>query len=179
MARQFRICKREGFAFAAIGMAITVVSVMGSNRAAAATAATAPTCDARSTVVWLMDRGNPGAGSAWYTVALTNLSAHPCDVRGYPGVSAVDLARRQLGSAAARNARDPVRTVTLGAGASAQFLLQVHDPGFFPRAKCRPVRAAALQVYLPGSTRPNVIPVPLGACSLTGPVFLRAAAVTG
>jgi hypothetical protein len=41
----------------------------------------------------------------YYTLRLTNLATVPCSLRGYPGVSAVDLAGKQLGSAAGRNAR--------------------------------------------------------------------------
>ena len=136
-------------------------------------------CDARNTVVWLEARGDPGAGSAWYTLGLTNLSAHRCSLRGYPGVSAVDLGGRQLGSAAGRNPRTPVQTVVLAPEGSGQFLLQVNDPGFFPRGSCPPTTAAGLRVYLPNATSASVVPVPLRACSRAGSVFLHATAVKG
>jgi len=119
-----------------------------------------------------------GAGSSWYTVAVTNLSTRGCSLRGYPGVSAIDLARRQLGTPAGRNPRDPVRTIVVAPGASAQFLLQLHDPGFFPKASCGPATAAGIRVYLPNTTRATVVPVAFGACSRRGPAFLHATAVT-
>jgi len=129
-------------------------------------------------VVWLKDRGNAGAGSVYYTIGLTNLSARSCTLRGYPGVSAIDLAQRRLGSPAGRNPRDPVRTVLIPTGESAQFLLQLHDPGFFPQATCRPAMAAGLRVYLPNAFTSSTVPVPFRACSRVGSVFLRVLAVT-
>ena len=144
----------------------------------ASSASSAAGCDARKVVVWLESRGNAGAGSVWYTLGLTNLSGRRCTLRGYPGVSAVDLARRRVGSAAGRNPRAPVRTVLLAPGGSARFLLQLNDPGFFPRAACPPTTAAGLRVYLPNATTATVVPVPFRACSRTGEVFLHATAVT-
>ena len=142
-------------------------------------AASPSVCGPHSTVVWLESRGSPGAGSVYYMLRLTNLSQGRCSLRGYPGVSAIDTAGRQLGSAAGRNARYPVRTILLAPGKSAQFLLQLNDPGFFPRSACRPSTAAGLRVYLPGVTAATVVPVPFGACSHVGAVFLHATAVTG
>src|SRR5205823_3197945 len=95
----------------------------------------------------------------------------------YPGVSAIDLAGQQFGSPAGRIARYPIRTVLLAPGKSAQFLLQLNDSGFFPRVACRPSTAAELRVYLPGASRASVVPVPFGACSRTGALFLHATAI--
>jgi hypothetical protein len=64
-------------------------------------------------------------------------------------------------------------------GGSAQFLLQLHDPGFFPKASCGPATAAGLRVYLPNATNATVVPVAFGACSRRGPAFLHATALTG
>ena len=170
---------RTGFRFGvAVAGAVAVICAFAvPSRAGSASSAAG--CDARKVVVWLESRGNAGAGSVWYTLGLTNLSGRRCSLRGYPGVSAVDLARRQLGSAAGRNPQTPVRTVLLAPGGSAQFLLQLNDPGFFPRAACPPTTAAGLRVYLPNATTASVVPVPFRACSRRGDVFLHATAVTG
>jgi Protein of unknown function (DUF4232) len=144
----------------------------------AASAPTAAACAAGTTVVWLKGQEDAGAGSSWYTVAVTNLSGRRCSLRGYPGVSAIDLARRQLGTAAGRNPRYPVRTIVLAPGGFAHFLLQLHDPGFFTKASCGPATAAGLRIYLPNATSATVVPVPFGACSRRGPAFLHATAVT-
>ena len=72
-----------------------------------------------------------------------------------------------------------MRTVVLNPGGSAQFLLQVNDPGFFPGGACPPATAAGLRVYLPNATSASVVPVPFRACSRSGSVFLHATAVKG
>ena len=162
-------------AASAVAVIACVVDFAGNGRSASNVAA----CDPGSVVVWLEARGDSGAGSSWYTLAVTNLSASGCSLRGYPGVSAVDLARHQVGSAAARNPRFLTRTVLLESGSSARFLLQLNDPGFFPKAACRPTTAAGLRVYLPGETTASVVPVAFGACSRLGPAFLHTTAVTG
>ena len=135
-------------------------------------------CDPRDVVVWLEGRGNATAGSVYYTLGLTNLSGRRCSLRGYPGVSALDLHRRQLGSAAGRTPGASVRTVLIAPGRSAQVRLQLNDPGVFPSAACRPVTAAGLRVYLPDATAASVVPVPFGACSRKGPPYLHVSAVT-
>src|SRR6476659_8547574 len=138
--------------------AATACAYIGASPAGAASSSTS--CGPQNLVVWLESRGNAGAGSVYYTFRLTNLSTVSCSLRGYPGVSAVDLAGRQLGSAAGRNARFPVRTIVIAPASSAQFLLQLNDPGFFSRAACAPAKAAGLRVYLPNNTRSSVVPVP-------------------
>jgi len=138
----------------------------------------AVSCDPSQLVVWLKSRGEPSAGSAWYTFGLTNLSRTRCTTRGYPGVSAVDRAGHQIGSAAARTKRSPLRAVSVDSGGSAQFLLQVSDPHFFLKAACGPTTAAGLRIYLPGATTSTIVPAPVGACANTGPAFLHVAAVT-
>jgi hypothetical protein len=144
----------------------------------AAPAPVAASCKAHDVVVWLEDRGDAGAGSVYYTIGLTNFSGRSCSLRGYPGVSAIDLAQHRLGSPAGRNPRNPVRTVRIAAGGSARFLLQLHDPGFFPKASCRPATAAGLRVYLPDSFTSSIVPVPFRACARVGPAFLQVLAVT-
>src|SRR5262249_22502552 len=104
---------------------------------------------------------------------LTNLSGHACTLRGYPGVSAIDLGGRQLGSAAGRNPMRPARTVTLAPGESAAAVLQIADAYNYPPATCRRTTAAGLRVYPPGETRARTVPFPFGACSRAGPVYLH------
>jgi Protein of unknown function (DUF4232) len=167
--------RSRGWRVAAAAVALTSALLLPGRAGSAPTAAA---CAVGTSVVWLKAHEDAGAGSSWYTVAVTNLSTRGCSLRGYPGVSAIDLARRQLGTPAGRNPRDPVRTIVVAPGASAQFLLQLHDPGFFPKASCGPATAAGIRVYLPNTTRATVVPVAFGACSRRGPAFLHATAVT-
>ncbi len=140
--------------------------------APAAAAASAPGCASTGLVVWLDTQGNGAAGSVYYKLQFTNLSSHACTLRGYPGVSAVDLSGHQLGSAASRdNARKP-RLVTLAHGATATAVLRIVEAGNFPSATCHQVTAAGLRVYPPNRATSKVIPFPFAACSRTGPVYL-------
>jgi hypothetical protein len=118
------------------------------------------------------------AGSTYYSLEFTNLSGHRCTLFGYPGVSAVDLGGRQLGIAGSRDAHTPSRTVNLAAGKTASAVLQVTDPGVFPKTSCRPVTAAGLRVYPPNQTEPRVVPFPFSACSGSGPAYLHVEAVS-
>jgi hypothetical protein len=124
--------------------------------------------------VWLATNdGGGAAGSDFYTVNITNLSRDPCTLAGYPGVSAVDLRGRRLGSSAGRNPQEPPRVVTLRAGETASAVLQISQAANFPTGACHPVTAAGLRVYPPNAFKSKVVPVPFPACSRRGPVYLH------
>jgi hypothetical protein len=142
-----------------------------------AAVASPPPCPTAGLVVWLDTRGDGAAGSIYYSLELTNLWGRPCTLAGYPGVSAVDLRRRQLGSAASRNPARPPHVVTLAPGASATSVLQVAQALNFPRSACRPTEAAGLRVYPPNQRTARIVPFPFRACSRVGPVYLTTQAV--
>lgn len=146
-------------------------------RATPGTVASTPGCGTSGLVVWLNTKGDHAAGSTYYKLELTNLSGRACTLRGYPGVSGVNLAGRRLGSPAARNPTHPARLVTLASGASATAVLQVVDAHNFPRAVCRPATAAGLRVYPPGQTASKLVPFPFLACGRSGPLYLHVEAV--
>ena len=138
----------------------------------------APPCTTRTLVVWLDTHGDGTAGATFYKLHFTNLSAGRCSLRGFPGVSAVDLAGRRLGSPAARDSHTAGRTVTLGPGQTATAVLQVADIGVFSPADCGTVTAAGLRVFPPNRTRSRRVPFPFPACSRAGPVYLHVRALT-
>src|SRR5262249_41350004 len=114
--------KRRAFLAAIAAFGAVVVH----EAASASSAASAPSCATSGLVVWLgLDTGGGAAGSTYVNVTFTNLSRHACTLRGYPGVSAVDLAGRQVGRAAARESGVAVRAVTLAAGSSAIAVLRI------------------------------------------------------
>jgi hypothetical protein len=153
-------------------------------------AAVTPRCTTAGLVVWLdVPPGDDYAGGAAYYLEFTNLSGHACTLRGYPGVSAVSLNGRQLGSPAGWGA-PATTTVRLASGATATADLQIADPGGYgnrcllPPPWQQPWRhgtlptAAGLRVYPPNQTASTVIPYPLQACAHTGPVWIHAGPVT-
>jgi len=158
---------------AALGSAAAPASGSGSG---SARAAGPPACQTAGVVVWLSN-GSGAAGSAFYTMDLTNLSGHACTLRGYPGVSAVNLSANQVGRAASRNKGKKVKTVTLVNGAAATATLRIVDAGNFSRSVCRPVTAAGLRVFPPNQTASKLVPFPFGVCS-RGPSNLSITPVT-
>jgi len=158
--------------------------------AAAAPAASTPRCATSGLVVWLdVPPGNDFAGGAEYYLEFTNLSGQACTLAGYPGVSAVGLSGRQLGSPAGWGT--PVTTtVRLASGATATARLQINDPGGYgtrcllPPPWKQPWRpgtlptAAGLRVYPPNQSASKMIPYPFRACAHAGPVYIHAGPVT-
>jgi hypothetical protein len=133
-----------------------------------ARAAAARRCATSGLVVWLNTTGNGAAGSVYYNLYLTNLSKRPCTLKGYPRVSAVDLAGRQVGAPASRETDKKPAVVTLGRGVTATAVLRVVEAGNFPAASCGAVTAAGLRVFPPGQSTSKVVPFPFQACSRAG-----------
>jgi hypothetical protein len=141
-------------------------------------------CTTSGIVVWLNARGNGAAGSMYYDLQFTNLSAHSCTLEGYPGLSGVNLAGRQLGSAAARNSTASPKVITLASGASgtglgaassantATAVVRLTDVGNLTSG-CAHATAAGFRVYPPDQTASKVVPFPFVACSHTGPIYLH------
>jgi hypothetical protein len=156
---------------------------------ALASATTAPRCTTSELVVWLNTRGSGAAGSTYYDLEFTNLSAHICSIVGYPGVSALNFAGQQLGNAAGHDGEHASTLITLASGAAqtglesfqtgntATVVLQITDTGNYPPATCGRVAAAGLRVYPPDQTASKVVPFPFVACSHRGPLFLHVESV--
>src|SRR3954454_11839247 len=157
---------------ALVALAVVCGVVNGADGSLAAPSST-PRCATSGLVIWLDTRsGGAAAGSVYYALELTNLSGHACMLRGYPGVSAVDLGGHQLGSASSRDPAQAPRLVRLARGATAVATLRIADALNYPAQRCRRQTAAGLRVYPPGQTASRVVPFPFLACSRAGPRFL-------
>jgi hypothetical protein len=178
-----------GVAAIACAAALVPAAALAATSSPAAHDATASAnCATSGLVVWLnVPPGNDYAGGAYYYLEFTNLSGHACTLRGYPGVSAVSLNGRQLGSPAGWGS-PTATTVTLASGRTATAELQIADTGKYsqcfqriPQGQGMPgllPTAAGLRVYPPNQTASTVIPYPLRACAHTGPVWIHAGPVT-
>ncbi len=180
-----------GVAAIACAAALVPAAALAATSSPAAHDATASAnCATSGLVVWLnVPPGHDYAGGANYYLEFTNLSGHACTLRGYPGVSAVSLTGRQLGSPAGWGSPEAT-TVRLASGATATADLQIADPGGYgnrcllPPPWQQPWRpgtlptAAGLRVYPPNQTASTVIPYPLRACAHTGPVWIHVGPVT-
>lgn len=165
-----------------------LVLALPSTPALASTAA-APACTTGNLDVWLNTMGNGAAGSSYYNLNFTNLSAHSCTLYGYPGVSGVTQAGIQLGSSAGRDAEHAPSVITLTSAktargfnndtprSSATVVLQITVAENFPTSMCAPVTAAGLRVYPPGQKESTVVPFPYVACGNAGPRYLHVESV--
>lgn len=150
---------------ASAASAVLIPAAAGAHGAAHAAATSR--CRASQLVNWLDTDANGAAGTIFYELQFTNLGT-TCTLHGYPGVSAVSLSGKQLGSPARRVTGTQVKTVTLKRGATVKAALGIEDTGAIPSSKCRAVTAAGLRVFAPNATGAQVIPFPFSACSAGG-----------
>ena len=136
-----------------------------------------PACTAAGVVNWIDTAGNGAAGSSYYQLKFTNLSGHTCTMIGYPGVSGVNLANAQLGSAASRSTTSH-HSLTLANGATVSAQLRIGDAGNFQSSACHMTTAAGLRVYAPNQSVAKIIPFPFSACAKSGPIYLSVGPVT-
>jgi hypothetical protein len=127
-----------------------------------ATSTTVPTC----TELALSYVGSEGtAGTSYATYRLRNTGQLTCDLTGYPGVSYLDGAGREVQRDAVRETVSPgARTVTLRPGAEVRF--EVGNSTVVPNAACPDNRAAVtLRVYPPDNTMALLLPGRYEVCS--------------
>lgn len=112
------------------------------------------------------------AGSTVYTLEFTNISAHSCDLYGYPDVYAY-VGGQAAGTAAAHDTSVRPRPVVLAPGGTAHSVLRVDRVGGLRRQACGQVTAREIRVALPPRGRPAFASVRFPACSRKGPTFMR------
>jgi hypothetical protein len=172
--RAIRTIALAGAALPALAATIAATASLATPGRVSAT----PRCSTSGLVIWLGTTGNGTAGSIYYNLYLTNLSRHTCTVRGYPGVSAVNLAGGRLGRAATRETIKKPSGVALAPGAAATAVLRIVDAGNFPASACRDVTAAGLRVYPPGQAASKLVPFPFKTCSRNAAADLSVRALT-
>jgi len=95
-----------------------------------------------------------GLGNVYTVVALRNVSGQACAIAGYPGVSLVDGADRQIGQPA-RWDRRPAYLIVLPPGAAASTVVRTANRGavdefaHLPAGPTRPVVRAGAPVCVP------------------------------
>src|ERR1700744_4891138 len=97
----------------AVAAVVAALSLAGGPAGAAtpASAAAPPACQTQGLVVWINTQGNGTAGTIFYTLNFTNLSGHSCVLRGFPGVSAVNLRGGMIGKSASRGSGQTGKTI--------------------------------------------------------------------
>jgi Protein of unknown function (DUF4232) len=112
-------------------------------------------------------RGGAAAGTDYEHLLIVNRSGRTCTLAGFPRVTPVDAAGRPLDApfptsdhATTMSGNHP-RTIALEPGAIATFEMNSGTATNFPRSTCRPRKAAALEVTIPGAGGPP-LPLPSG-----------------
>lgn len=138
--------------------------------------------------VWIDTHGNGALGHIYYDVHFSNISTRACTLRGYPGVSAVNAAGRQLGQPASRSTLHAANRVVLsgvpvvrggptGVGGTATAILRVDNADNFPAARCGRATSVGLRVYPPNQKRARFVGLPFVACAHAGVRYLTVEAV--
>ena len=124
-----------------------------------------PAC--RSDVIAVhLGRSEGAAGTIYVPIVFTNTGRARCTLRGFPGVSSVDGAGRQIGSPA-RWVGARVTTVALAPHGAASAIYGQAQALNFPRSRCHPVSARGLRVYPPNQTHSRRVISKHLACSST------------
>jgi hypothetical protein len=97
------------------------------------------------------------AGHRFGVIRLRNTSDGPCSVQGYGGLSYVGGGDgTQVGAAADRDRR-PTPRVVLQPGERAVSLVSETVAADYPRARCRPAPVDGFRVFVPDSTRSQLV----------------------
>jgi hypothetical protein len=115
-----------------------------------------------------LGRGEGAAGSQYRPLQITNKGDTPCFLFGFPGVSIVDSAGKQVGKAAARDGSQASGKVVMKPGQREQVTLRIVNAANFSDAQCKLTHASAIRVYPPGERQSVVVPVKgLEGCAST------------
>jgi hypothetical protein len=167
---------RRGVAAAAALLAagtgsLTWAATSASAAAASPAARTAPTpsgyiprCTPGDLAVWVnADTANGAAGTIYYHLDYTNTSSTTCHLYSWPGVSAVNGAKQQLGAAAQHIGGASASYVNIPAGGTAHSVLGYVDVQVTP--VCKPATAMFLRVYPPDDTGARYAFFPQRVCT--------------
>ncbi|MET9960003.1 DUF4232 domain-containing protein [Streptomyces sp. NPDC006326] len=119
----------------------------------------APTCHVADLNL-AIGEADGAAGSLYYPIQFTNTSTHTCVLRGYPGVSVVDVRHRQIGTSAARTG-EQVNTVSVEPGETVTATFRTNSEGV--GLGCRRT-STYVKVYPPNSYQAVQIPYHLRVC---------------
>jgi hypothetical protein len=123
-------------------------------------------CSAAALHVSVSPSQGVAAGSSYYPIVFTNVSAASCTLYGYPGVSFVTgTGGSQIGIPANENPAHPRQLITLTPGQASHAELQVVDAQNYPPAECGMVTAHWLRVYPPNQTAPLYTGFTAQACT--------------
>jgi len=114
-----------------------------------------------------LGQGDAGAGSVFRPLLITNSSAGPCTIQGFPGVSYVGgTDGHQVGKDAFREGTKG-NAVKLNPGQTAAADIQFVNVQNFDPGTCQPTPVKGLRIYLPQETASNFVPSDGTGCAST------------
>ncbi len=161
--------------------ALSVAACAATATTAAHASPTSPAAPAVSTCTGATDlhlripdtKGSKKNGITYYTLDFTNTSGSTCSLSGFPYVSMITRAGRQLGSPASHAAMTVVPLVRLAPGATAHTTLAYYGGKVSGASGCGPVATAyELRAYVAGQKRALYAALGLHSCSHSGRVYL-------
>jgi uncharacterized protein DUF4232 len=173
-----KMARRVGAAVIAVCVAIGIpaAAVAATDRPAAPAQAAVARCAVSDLDIWAGVPGNQGMEQTALQIQLSDISARPCTLDGFPRVLAVSGTGRQLGDAADKGA-GKLRLITLRYGQTAHFTLGLIDVSIFSHSSCDQVTAAGLAIYAPGDHDSQFVPLALRVCGKTGLQYMTASTV--
>ncbi len=108
--------------------------------------------------------GEGAAGSQYRPLQITNNGDATCYLFGFPGVSLIDSAGKQVGKAADRDGSQASGKAMLKPGQREQVTLRIVNAANYGDAQCNLTDAAGIRVYPPGEKHSVVV----SAKGLTG-----------
>jgi hypothetical protein len=114
-----------------------------------------------------LGQGDAGAGSVYRPLLIKNVTAKPCIIQGFPGVSYVAGADgHQVGKDAFRDGTKG-NAVKLNPGQTAVADIQFVNVQNFDPGTCQPTPVKGLRIYLPQETASNFVPSDGTGCAST------------
>lgn len=139
-------------------------SATGHPKSAQAGPATCRTADLKVT----LGAGEGAAGSQYRPLQITNDGGTACSLYGFPGVSMVDSAGKQVGKPADRSGSQASGRVVMKPGQRAQVTLRIVNAANYGDDRCHLTDAAGIRVYPPGERHSVIVRVPgLQGCAST------------
>lgn len=141
----------------AVGTALAAAALLFTGAAVASAAPRAATCGSVDLGI-SFGRAGGAAGTVYREVLFTNRGIGTCVLRGYPGVSYVDLNGNQVGAAAVRvGATGPLLTLTPGVTVASDVgFAQVDN---FDPDRCVKTPVWGVRVFPPDERTPLYLPL--------------------
>ncbi|MGH3194120.1 MAG: DUF4232 domain-containing protein [Streptosporangiaceae bacterium] len=172
--RAGRLATAAGAVVATCALSLAACAATATTAAHASPSAPAiSTCTGATDLHLRIPRGHKSAGITYYTLDFTNTSSSTCSLSGFPYVSMITRAGRQLGSPAGRARMTVVPLVKLAPGATAHTTLAYYGGKVSAASGCGPVATAyELRAYVAGEKRALYTALGLHSCSRAGRVYL-------